>query len=107
MIRIGGISLNRIDREINTLLELSAAGELPGYKLFTEDNSFYAEAPSCRDLSEYFSGENDALERRLETLWADDAQMKKCIPIILAAVEKSRGQKTNAVVRTELYNYTM
>ena len=99
--------MNRIDREINTLLEMSAAGELPGYKSFTEDNSFYADKTVCRDLSEYFSGENDALERRLETLWADDTQMRKCIPIILAAVEKSRGQKTNAVVRAELYNHTM
>lgn len=99
--------MSGIDREIELLFDMSASGELPGYPASGGENTFYSENADSADMAEYFSGENDSLERGLEALWADEPEMKKCIPLILAAVEKSRGREMHAVVRTELYNYTM
>lgn len=99
--------MDKIDNEIRLLLEMASAGELPGYKQGQAEGSFYAEKTVCTGLAEYYSGENDALEHELKKIWAHDAKMQKAIPVILATVEKSRGQKGSAVPRTELYNYTM
>ncbi len=89
------------------LLELAASGSLPGYPMNDTKDTFFGESPADMDTDLYFSGENDALERQLEALWAHDGQMKQCIPILLAAVEKSRGQEEYSVAHSELYNYTM
>jgi len=88
------------------LMTMAAAGELPGYSASGNGDSFWQEAPAMA-MEEYFSGENDALERRLKALWAGDSRLSKCIPVILAAVEKSRGRERHELVYTELYNYTM
>ena len=86
---------------------MCAAGELPGYPVSDRIDSCFAERMTGMDMTEYFSGENDALERRLEALWADEPQMRRCIPLLLAAVEKSREQEKHALLQTELYNYMM
>lgn len=107
MVQIGGTVLKEIDYEIRLLLEMSRNGALSGYPESTDDSTFYAENVPGTGMREYFSGENDAMERNLKVLWTDEAQMRKCIPLILAAVEKSRGEKSGEVLHTELYNYTM
>ena len=98
--------MNRIDREIDLLLDIAASGKLPGYAENAGDSTFYAEN-AVSGITEHFSGEIDSLERRLNEMWAKDAALRDYIPLILAAVEKSRTHDGSAVVRTELYNYTM
>ena len=99
--------MKKIDREIIYLNKIVSESKLPGYPADVEKNSFFAEASDASGLEEYYSGENNALENELKNLWSKDTQMQQCIPIILAAVEKSREQKDRAVVQTELYNYAM
>ena len=99
--------MNGIEHEKELLLRLAAEGALPGYPEEGGEGSFYGKDTPSADLEEYFSGENDALESGLKALWADEPEMRRCIPLILAAVEKSRGREEHAVVRTELYNYSM
>lgn len=99
--------MKRIDHEISLLLEMSSADKLPSYPTSCTDDSFYVISNSVSGISEYFSGENHALEAQLKTLWTHDARLQSCIPVILAAVEKSRGNKSREVAHTELYNYTM
>ena len=95
--------MNGIEHEIELLLDIAAAGKLPDCSapLQAEDDS------SGADPAEYNSGENDVLEARMQALWAREPLLQPCIPIILAAVEKSRGQESHALAQTELYNYTM
>lgn len=103
--------MNRIEHETKLLFDLAATGELPGYPSTADGSSFYADfpltAPLTADLTEYSSMENDVLERQLKALWAHNSRMQACIPLILAAVEKSRGQDSHTLPPAELYNYTM
>lgn len=99
--------MKKIEKEINRLLELAATNQLPGYPAPASEGSFFSQSPAVGDLTEYNSGEMDALARQLEEIWAHAPQMKPCIPLILAAIEKSKEQETHALIQTELYNYTM
>lgn len=99
--------MNPIDKEIEKLLLCARSGELPGFTDNSGAASFYCENSTCDGVKEYFSGENDALEAQLQALWKDDPQLLRCIPVIIAAVEKSRGRDAHALSPAELYNYTM
>jgi len=99
--------LKRIDRESKLLLDMAASGQLPGYPSREESGSFYTDAAPSADLTEYDSRELDLLEAQLKALWAREPDMQACIPLILAAAEKSRGQEGHALPPTELYNYAM
>lgn len=106
--RIGGTALSRIDKEIQLLSELAASGSLPAHKNIEGCKSCYSEsAESSSAMREYFSGENSDIENGLMKMWKDCPELQKCIPVILAAVEKSRGESVHALEHTELYNYTM
>lgn len=99
--------MKEIDYEIKSLLEMASSGKLPSYPVSYTEGSYFAENFKDLGMSVYSSSENDVLERQLEALWAGDAQMSRLIPLVIAAVEKSRGQKESKVPHTELYNYTM
>lgn len=100
--------MSLIDKEIQLLYEKAAADELPKYPEIDSEDSFYADIPSGKEyMTVHFSGENDALEASLKSLWRDDEKLRECIPLVLAAVEKCRVKKENAIEHTELYNYTM
>lgn len=99
--------MSKIDHEIKLLLEMAASGKLPAYPQTGDNDTYYEKSPCTAGLSEYSSGENDVMECQLKALWKNNEELQKCIPIILAAVEKCRIQKSNAAPHTELYNYTM
>lgn len=105
--RIGGTVLNRIEKETELLLEMARSGEMPAYTAAAWEGVFHTDNSGENYLSEYCSGENDVLERELNALWMGDEKLRRYIPLVLAAVEKSRGSTDSTVPHTELYNYTM
>lgn len=103
--------MNPIEKEKKLLLEFAGSGRLPGFPEIGEGESTLGPAQPMGkgepDLCGYFSGENSTLERSLRQLWKNEPEMQACIPVILAAVEKSRGRGEQRVEAAELYNYAM
>lgn len=101
-----------LTKEKEMLLELAEKG---GKNLFAADQkcqstyyTAYTDSKHTGRVVEEFNSEDiEDFREMLTGLWADDAETKTWIPIILSAYIKCRDDKRGRFDNVETYNYMM